>query len=355
MRVVFLHRIGQLFCRQRPRIVRCHNCDHLCCQRYCLPDHLFIFLICQHTHDKDQPLARQIPLYTVTEYPCCIPVVGAIHDKQRISGNGTEPSQPDCLLHTGFQCFLRYLIAFSLQLIQHFQCQCPVQKLIFSCKGDLHLRMFFVTEDLTFQSTLLDLYLLWLYTDQFTAFLLCFFPNRHSCFRLLACTDHCTSRLYDPCLMLGNLSQRIPKESHMIHTDGCQYSHLRIPDHICRIQSATHADFQYHQITVLFHKIKKCNGSLHLEHGRMLSAFCQKLVSCSLHLLCQPDQIFSGNIGFINLDPFPVTEDRWRNISSYFISGFLQNRRYISQHGTLPIGSCNMHKSQLILRISKQT
>ena len=154
--------------------------------------------------------------------------------------------------------------------------------------------------------------------------------------------------------MPGNLSQRITKKSHMIHTDGCQYSHRRIPDHICRIQSATHADFQYHQITVLFHKIKKCNGSLHLEHGRMLSAFYQKLVSCSLHLLCQPDQIFSGNIGFINLDPFPVTEDRWRNISSYFISGFLQNRRYICQHRTLPIGSCNMHKSQLILRISKQ-
>ena len=119
------------------------------------------------------------------------------------------------------------------------------------------------------------------------------------------------------------------------------------------IQFASHPCFQNHNVTIFFLKIQKGQSRLNLKGRRMGFSFLRELQADLLQPCHINAQIFFGDHPPVYLDSLPVIKNRGGHITAGHIPRFLENLRDETENRTLSVGSRNVDKFQILLRIAK--
>ena len=168
-------------------------------------------------------------------------------------------------------------------------------------------------------------------------------------FRRTAVAHHRTAFLDDPRLGGSDVPKGGAKLLHMIHAqcrDDCAFRGI---NDVGGIQRAAKAHLQHHDLTFLLGKIEhpqrrddlKLGG--HILHG----------ISGGLYLLHQSHQFFIRDLHPVDLDALVEAVDEGRGVQAHPIACGLQAGRHHGGGAALAVGACNMHESELFVRVAQ--
>ena len=109
----------------------------------------------------------------------------------------------------------------------------------------------------------------------------------------------------------------------MIHTDGCQYRHLRGRDQICSILPAAHTGLQHDDIALFLPEIPKSQRRLDLKGRRMMEAVTYHSITMLFYDLQSFTQILMRDLLLSDLDFFTIFNNNRLYIFSHTVSGSL--------------------------------
>ena len=173
--------------------------------------------------------------------------------------------------------------------------------------------------------------------------------DNNICLRHAAVAHHRALFLDDPRLGGGNVRKSGAKLLHMIHTQCRDDCALRGINDVGGIQRAAKAHLQHHDLTFLLGKIEhpkrrddlKLGG--HIFHG----------IGGGLYLLHQFHQLFVRDLHAVDLDALVEAVDEGRGVQAHPIARGLQAGCHHGGGAALAVGACNMHESELFVRVAQ--
>ena len=106
--------------------------------------------------------------------------------------------------------------------------------------------------------------------------------------------------------MCCDLLQTATQELHVIHTDGCQYRHLRGRDQICSILPAAHTGLQHDDIALFLPEIPKSQRRLDLKRRGMMEPVLHHCLAMLPDDFQTIAQILMGDLLLSDLDFFTI-------------------------------------------------
>ena len=296
---------------------------------------------------------REIEIQCLLQPVCRVPVVGAVHHEQRMAVHYGKSAGPDCPCQPFSHLLFRHRKPAFSKSQYRFHSQRPVINLPASQKSRFQSLHSFIGKALLLKAIADIPNLFPADLPEICFHLLAGFQKNFPRFRTLSRTDHFYAGFYDTGFYPGDFLYGISQKSHMVKANLRKYRYQRGLHHIGSVCQASHTAFQHNNIAVHFPKPEKGHGRLHLKGGRMGKPILHHLLTGFPDLAGQTCHSFSRYVLFVYLNPFPIIKYSRRNIPSYPVPGFFQNRRNIGQRRALSVRSRNMHKLQLILGIAQ--